>query len=60
MSETGVVPLDEAEVAEKGRLGPGQMITVDLETGQFRGNAEVGRQGGGGWERRGVLLKMNG
>ncbi|NCJ08551.1 glutamate synthase subunit alpha [Synechococcales cyanobacterium C] len=30
-SEAGVVPLPEAEVVSKGRLGPGQMIAVDLE-----------------------------
>jgi hypothetical protein len=34
MSETGVVPLDESKVAEKGRLGPGQMVSVDLSTGE--------------------------
>ena len=28
-SETGVVDLPEAEIVEKGRLGPGQMIVVD-------------------------------
>jgi glutamate synthase (ferredoxin) len=31
-SEAGVVPLDESEIIEKGRLGPGQMIAFDLET----------------------------
>ena len=36
MSETGVVPLDDGEVIEKGRLGPGQMINVDLKTGEFK------------------------
>lgn len=29
-SEAGVIPVDEAEIVEKGRLGPGQMIAVDL------------------------------
>nr|BBH90772.1 glutamate synthase [Thermosporothrix sp. COM3] len=29
-SEAGVIPLYPAEVAEKGRLGPGEMIAVDL------------------------------
>ncbi len=29
-SEAGVVDLDEASILEKGRLGPGQMIAVDL------------------------------
>jgi len=42
MSETGVIPgLDEATVVEKGRLGPGQMISVDLFTGEFKDNIQV-------------------
>ncbi len=32
-SETGMVRLKESEIMEKGRLGPGQMIAVDLEEG---------------------------
>ena len=32
-SETGMVVVDEASVVEKGRLGPGQMIAVDLAEG---------------------------
>ncbi|GAB4575474.1 MAG: glutamate synthase large subunit [Rhodothalassiaceae bacterium] len=34
-SETGMVPLEEESIIEKGRLGPGQMIAVDLEEGEF-------------------------
>ncbi len=30
-SEAGVVSLDASDVVEKGRLGPGQMIAVDVE-----------------------------
>jgi glutamate synthase (ferredoxin) len=42
MSETGVIPdLAESEIVEKGRLGPGQMINVDLETGEFMDNIAV-------------------
>ncbi|CAJ1940126.1 unnamed protein product [Cylindrotheca closterium] len=42
MSETGVVPdLKEADIVEKGRLGPGQMINVDLETGEFKDNIAI-------------------
>jgi len=45
MSETGVVPgIDEAKVDEKGRLGPGQMIALDLETGEFFHNYEIKSQ----------------
>ena len=42
MSETGVVPnLKESDIIEKGRLGPGQMINVDLETGKFKDNIAI-------------------
>jgi glutamate synthase (ferredoxin) len=42
MSETGVIPdLKEADIVEKGRLGPGQMINVDLMTGEFKDNIKI-------------------
>ncbi|PJI88518.1 glutamate synthase large subunit [Sphingomonas koreensis] len=34
-SETGMVQIPESTVVAKGRLGPGQMIAVDLEEGVF-------------------------
>lgn len=34
-SETGMVVVPEAQVVEKGRLGPGQMIGVDLAEGKL-------------------------
>ena len=34
-SETGMVVLHEPTIAKKGRVGPGQMIGVDLVRGQF-------------------------
>ncbi len=40
-SETGVVELDESTIVEKGRLGPGQMLAVDLENGRLLRNWEV-------------------
>lgn len=40
-SETGVVPIQADSVVEKGRLGPGQMIVVDLETGEIKKNWQV-------------------
>ena len=40
-SETGMVPLREAEVVEKGRLGPGECIGVDLESGRFYRDVEL-------------------
>ncbi|MBT3629107.1 MAG: glutamate synthase large subunit, partial [Rhodospirillaceae bacterium] len=40
-SETGMVPIDEAEVMEKGRLGPGEMIGVHLAEGRFYHDREL-------------------
>jgi glutamate synthase (NADPH/NADH) large chain len=40
-SETGMVKLDEPSVVEKGRLGPGQMIAVDLQRGRVVKDAEL-------------------
>lgn len=34
-SETGMVVVDDAKVVRKGRVGPGQMIAVDLQEGRF-------------------------
>jgi glutamate synthase (NADPH/NADH) large chain len=40
-SETGMVKIDEAQVVEKGRLGPGQMIAVDLKDGKLLHDRQV-------------------
>ncbi len=40
-SEAGVVPVDEANIVEKGRLGPGQMILVDLQSHEILKNWEI-------------------
>ena len=40
-SEAGVVDLPASEIVEKGRLGPGQTIVVDLETKEILHNWEV-------------------
>jgi glutamate synthase (ferredoxin) len=40
-SETGVVPFAAESAIEKGRLGPGQMIAVDLETGEIKKNWQI-------------------
>ncbi|PMB53985.1 glutamate synthase subunit alpha [Fischerella thermalis CCMEE 5201] len=40
-SEAGVVSLDEANIIEKGRLGPGQMIAVDLESNEVLKNWDI-------------------
>ena len=34
-SEAGMVPVEEMEVVELGRLGPGQTIAMELESGQY-------------------------
>jgi glutamate synthase (NADPH/NADH) large chain len=34
-SETGMVRLNDAEVVEKGRVGPGECIAIDLAEGKF-------------------------
>jgi glutamate synthase (ferredoxin) len=40
-SEAGVVEFPEATILEKGRLGPGQMIAVDLTTQEVLKNWEI-------------------
>ncbi len=40
-SETGVLDLEESRIVEKGRLGPGQMLAVDLERGRLLHNWDV-------------------
>jgi glutamate synthase (ferredoxin) len=40
-SEAGVIDLPEASIIEKGRLGPGQMIVVDLESHEILKNWEI-------------------
>ncbi|MFN4089591.1 MAG: glutamate synthase large subunit [Alphaproteobacteria bacterium] len=40
-SEAGMVRLPEEDVVEKGRLGPGQMIAVDLVEGRLWRDAEL-------------------
>ncbi|MDX2100285.1 MAG: glutamate synthase-related protein [Leptolyngbyaceae cyanobacterium bins.59] len=40
-SEAGVVEIPDTDILEKGRLGPGQMIAVDLEKGELLKNWEI-------------------
>jgi glutamate synthase (NADPH/NADH) large chain len=40
-SETGMVPVDYIQVVEKGRVGPGEMIGVDLRNGKFYHDHEL-------------------
>ncbi len=40
-SEAGMVPIDECTVREKGALGPGQMISVDMTEGKLFHDTEI-------------------
>ncbi len=40
-SETGMVVLPEQTIVRKGRVGPGQMIGVDLERGKFFDDRQI-------------------
>ena len=40
-SEAGMVPVDEATMREKGALGPGQMIAVDMAEGKLYHDAAM-------------------
>ena len=34
-SETGMIPVEENNISFKGRFGPGQMISLDLDKGKY-------------------------
>lgn len=40
-SEVGVLPIEEEKIIKKSRLGPGQMLLVDLEEGKLYTNDEI-------------------
>ncbi|MGR3687873.1 MAG: glutamate synthase large subunit [Paracoccaceae bacterium] len=40
-SEAGMVPIKEATVREKGALGPGQLIAVDMKEGKLFHDSEI-------------------
>ncbi len=40
-SEAGMVPVDETRVKEKGALGPGQLIAVDMAEGKLYHDREI-------------------
>jgi glutamate synthase (NADPH/NADH) large chain len=55
-SESGMVKLDESDIIEKGRVGPGQSIGVDLGAARFYGDEELkdllsARQPFGDWAK---------
>lgn len=56
-SETGMVPVDEADIVSKGRVGPGQTIAVDLDEARFWKDEELkdmlaARHPYGDWAKR--------
>ena len=56
-SEAGMVPVNEATVIEKGALGPGQMIAVDMQEGALFHDVEMknklaGDRSFGDWVRK--------
>ena len=40
-SEAGMVPQDEGKIVEKGRLGPGEMLAVDMDAAQLFKDREL-------------------
>ncbi len=40
-SEAGMVPINEADVVEKGALGPGQILAVDMKKGKLFHDTEI-------------------
>jgi glutamate synthase (NADPH/NADH) large chain len=40
-SETGMVQIDEQRIAEKGRVGPGEMLAVDMWEGKLYKDREI-------------------
>src|SRR6266853_3412961 len=58
-SESGVWDYEPSEVVKKGKLGPGDMIALDLESGTLLGSADIdqmlkSRHPYKGWLRQGV------
>ncbi len=40
-SETGMCPMDEGDIVQRGALQPGRMIAVDLDEGKFYSSSEI-------------------
>ncbi|HWT16744.1 MAG TPA: glutamate synthase large subunit [Patescibacteria group bacterium] len=40
-SETGIYDIDAADIAAKGKIGPGEMIAVDLYSGEFLDSSAI-------------------
>ncbi|MCX8506637.1 MAG: glutamate synthase large subunit, partial [Alphaproteobacteria bacterium] len=62
-SEIGLVPIEDSLIVEKGRLGPGQMIAVNLEEGRLYKDHDVKdrmarRQNFAAWSKHIVSLDV--
>ncbi len=60
-SEAGMVRVNEAQVVEKGRVGPGQMLAVDLAGGRLYRHHEImdhlaGREPFGDWVKNVTVI----
>ncbi len=60
-SEVGIIPIDDARVISKGRLAPGEMLSIDTMKGVVRYNAEIkadlaSRQPWGEWLNNRTVL----
>jgi glutamate synthase (NADPH/NADH) large chain/glutamate synthase (ferredoxin) len=56
-SEAGILPIDPARVMERGRLGPGQILVVDLKHQKILKNEQVKRQASKGRHYRKWILQ---
>ncbi len=61
-SEAGMVALDESRLIEKGRIGPGQMIAIDLKEGKLYKDREIkdrlaAKQPFADWVKHGTWLR---
>src|SRR5215210_3493163 len=59
-SETGVMPIREADIEVKGRLHPGRLFMADLQSGRLEADRQAerrvaGRRPYGDWYREGVV-----
>ena len=57
-SESGMVPVPESTVVEKGRLGPGQMIAVDLHEGRVFHDRELKDRVAGEYDYAGMTAEF--
>tara|TARA_Y100001968_G_scaffold183491_1_gene168078 strand:+ start:15923 stop:20497 length:4575 start_codon:yes stop_codon:yes gene_type:complete len=57
-SETGVVEINQDLIIEKGRLGPGQMLAIDIKNKKILRNWEVKKQASEKYDYQELLNKL--